>query len=527
MDSGNTEGRELLDKAKSEKRRLEELRRKEEEERRKEEQRKRDEGDRIRKEAEEKKRAEEGKERALWLIERGKESESAGKYQEALNYYREADKKSIYVSAKELIVEVERKIKEEEEKERRRQEEERRLTEERKLTEEAERKRKEEEEAKRKRRNTALWSGLVVIGAIFLIIYVSYRKGETPQVPPPAPKEEPKRVSPPAPSPAPPKPAPTQAPAESKPAETPPPSSGEISPSVIWSPFRQSIVPGGRDPIIYTFKNEGRIGCTLTSREAWWRLEDGGLLYEVGKMSNHIRLKAGTTVSWNDSTYLYPHAAQTALKYGKRSIILDMVFYGQNDRGVSITAKVKVPVTIAPNAPQTMVRTIVLQPDFEKGKDIWTTSVYSYAPGGGGPGGGLANEWLQVGGWGDFYLSLIEFNLTSLPSVALSAKIELFVGENKGEGTCPMYLEPNHDILGLEDAGTGVDRKRLWWVDRPSAVQWESKPLPAPDVGQWYSIDITHLYNSWQKGTYSNYGVQLRPTLNSNRWNMFYSSRAT
>jgi hypothetical protein len=44
-------------------------------------------------------------------------------------------------------------------------------------------------------------------------------------------------------------------------------------------------------------------------------------------------------------------------------------------------------------------------------KDVWTTSVYSYAPGGGGPGGGLDNDELKVGGWGDWYFSLLQFNL--------------------------------------------------------------------------------------------------------------------
>lgn len=180
MDSGNVEGKELLDKAKSEKRRLEELRRKEEEEKRKEEKRKRDEEEQIQKEVEEKKRAEEAKERALWLIERGKESEREGKYQEALNYYREADKKSIYVSAKDLIVEVERKIREEEDKERKRQEEERRLIEERKRAEEAERKRKEEEEKRRRNRIRAFSIVSTIILAILVAIYLSLKESELP-----------------------------------------------------------------------------------------------------------------------------------------------------------------------------------------------------------------------------------------------------------------------------------------------------------------------------------------------------------
>lgn len=167
---------------------------------------------------------------------------------------------------------------------------------------------------------------------------------------------------------------------------------------------------------------------------------------------------------------------------------------------------------------------IVLQPGPGEGKDIWTTSVYSYAPGGGGPGGGLDNEWLQVGGWGDLYYTLIEFDFTGFPTVAQSARIELFVGQDKGYGTTGMYLDRITEFWDWRTQGTGSDYERLWWADRPSATQWIPGSLPEPTVGQWYSIDITDLYNAWQDGTYPNYGIQLRPVSTNNRWNEFYSS---
>jgi hypothetical protein len=75
------------------------------------------------------------------------------------------------------------------------------------------------------------------------------------------------------------------------------------------------------------------------------------------------------------------------------------------------------------------INEVVLQPGPGEGKDIWTTSAYSYTPGGGGPGGGRDNEWLEMGGWGDSYHILIEFDLTNSPPIALSARVELFVGE--------------------------------------------------------------------------------------------------
>jgi len=167
---------------------------------------------------------------------------------------------------------------------------------------------------------------------------------------------------------------------------------------------------------------------------------------------------------------------------------------------------------------------IILQPGPSESKDIWTTSVYSYAPDGSFPGGGKDDEWLVMGGWGDLYYILIEFDLTGLPLLTSSAKIELFAGKSKGYGNTNVYLDRITEFWDWRTQGTGRDRERLWWADRPSATQWASRDLPAPTVGQWYSIDITSLYNAWQDGTYPNYGVQLRPVLSWSRWNEFYSS---
>ncbi|MEA3432572.1 MAG: peptidoglycan DD-metalloendopeptidase family protein, partial [candidate division WOR-3 bacterium] len=158
---------------------------------------------------------------------------------------------------------------------------------------------------------------------------------------------------------------------------------------------------------------------------------------------------------------------------------------------------------------------VILQPGPEQGKDIWTTSVYSYAPGGGGPGGGLDNEELRVGGWADTYLALLEFDLTGLPQHATSAVLELY---NHDGTSVPMYLDR------ITESWDWDRNDRLWWANRPSTAQWLPSSLPAPAVNAWYSIDITELYNAWQDGTYANYGLQLRPTAVNNQWNVFYSS---
>lgn len=170
---------------------------------------------------------------------------------------------------------------------------------------------------------------------------------------------------------------------------------------------------------------------------------------------------------------------------------------------------------------------VEIQPGPTDGMDIWTTSVYSYAacstP---GPGGGLYDSELRVGGWGDLYYSLLEFELTGLPQQASSAVLELFCFNDGAPSTTPLYVDRITDFWwDWKSSGHGCDFNRLWWVDLPSSIQWSVSPVDAPAWGQWYSIDLTGLYNAWQAGTYPNYGIQLRPAENFNTFDAFYSSR--
>lgn len=147
--------------------------------------------------------------------------------------------------------------------------------------------------------------------------------------------------------------------------------------------------------------------------------------------------------------------------------------------------------------------TIVIQPSSE-GTDVWVTSVYY--------GGGLDDDRLVVGGWADNYWSLIKFDLTNLPANVQSAKILLYSYYYTGTSHPTMYL----------------DRVTSTWSE---STKWNTKPtysniniIPAAVNNQWYEIDVTALYNNWKNGTYTNYGIQLRPTNTSNSYNTFRSS---
>lgn len=141
--------------------------------------------------------------------------------------------------------------------------------------------------------------------------------------------------------------------------------------------------------------------------------------------------------------------------------------------------------------------------------------MYSYAPGGGGPGGGLNDDQLQVGGWGDLYYSLLQLDLSGLPNHANAVVLRLYNNDRRPFPT-GMYLDR------IDQPWSWVDR--LWWADKPATTQWRANSLPDPALNAWYEIDITDLYNGWKSGAFPNYGLQLRPTQNNNNFNSFYSS---
>ena len=137
---------------------------------------------------------------------------------------------------------------------------------------------------------------------------------------------------------------------------------------------------------------------------------------------------------------------------------------------------------------------------------LWITNIYSYAPGGDGPGGGLISDVLKVGGWGDWYFSLIKFELPVKKEMDF-AGVLLFVNPDEQE-TIPLYIDRI-----IEQWKWDLTSKHVWWKDRPGGFPIISEALPPPQNTHWYVVEITRLYNQWVKGT-ANYGFQIRPATN-------------
>ena len=152
-------------------------------------------------------------------------------------------------------------------------------------------------------------------------------------------------------------------------------------------------------------------------------------------------------------------------------------------------------------------------------KDIWTTSVYSFQPGGGGPGGGRDDDVLKVGGWGDWYFSLIKFDLPSLKSRPLFVALTLYSQDTQG-ASVPLMLDQLVHQWNFPKGGT------LWWKDRPGQRAAIADPMPAPKREQWYVIDITTLFIDWSNKKIENYGLQIRPVHEFGSFVFFTSSDA-
>jgi len=140
-------------------------------------------------------------------------------------------------------------------------------------------------------------------------------------------------------------------------------------------------------------------------------------------------------------------------------------------------------------------------------RSIWTTSQFSFEEGvSRGPGGGKADVRLRVGGWGDTYLSLLQFPIPDNRLVR-RATIRLVVLGDYGSRPTAMTLrvvaEPWRIMPGPQ--------QRLWWRDCPrSEAVRRHLPPPGPR-DSIYEIDITEIYNQWATGTYVNHGILLEP----------------
>ena len=149
---------------------------------------------------------------------------------------------------------------------------------------------------------------------------------------------------------------------------------------------------------------------------------------------------------------------------------------------------------------------VVFQPGSSQGKDMWLSSYYNNTA--------VDDNKLQVGGWGDWYRTFIEFDLTDLPETATSAYMYMY-SYPRGDSSTPVSM-------GAYLLTTSWDEQTQDYYDSLSGYSLGT--LSAPTPNSWYGLNITGIYNGWKDETYVNNGFVFLSTGNNNQFNMFRSS---
>lgn len=132
------------------------------------------------------------------------------------------------------------------------------------------------------------------------------------------------------------------------------------------------------------------------------------------------------------------------------------------------------------------------------------------------------DDRLRVGGWGDYYYSFFQFDLTGLPASVTGA--QLAVHSQKWDGAS--YGPTDYNVVSPDQAWARPDlTTKMTWNTQPSSYTF-LESYAAGKYSSWWIIDLTDRYSGWKNKSYSNTGVSAQPLSNNNNWDNWDSSRA-
>lgn len=161
-------------------------------------------------------------------------------------------------------------------------------------------------------------------------------------------------------------------------------------------------------------------------------------------------------------------------------------------------------------------RSGVIRLDSTNAVDVWITSHYSNGSRDGNPSG-LDNEELQVGGWGDTYVSLLRFP----PVFVDGSQVWLYL-HNAADQGAPTDMTVRV-ITSPWNVGSDA---RMAWSAMPSVSTEYELHATAVAAGEWLRIDISEINAAWTSGTLHNYGLALLPRDTNNNFNEFISTNS-
>lgn len=123
---------------------------------------------------------------------------------------------------------------------------------------------------------------------------------------------------------------------------------------------------------------------------------------------------------------------------------------------------------------------------------------------------------VRVGGWGDWYVGMIRFDVNSFPSNVYGVSLWYYVSSG-GSSTVPMTMYAMATPFGPSQ----------YWLNGVYVYQGSPRSVSQPQSGNWMVIDIIDYYRNWKSGAYQNQGILLIPTANNNQFNNMSSANYT
>lgn len=146
----------------------------------------------------------------------------------------------------------------------------------------------------------------------------------------------------------------------------------------------------------------------------------------------------------------------------------------------------------------------------QESKDTYYGTVYT-------TGGAPDATTLNIGGWGDYYYSYIEWNLAGSPIVASECLISLMVAGVAVNSPLPTIRRVSSTWT---EAGVTLAAHP---TENSTTIATLTNPITI-GVGNRDEQAITSLYNSWKDNTYDNYGIKIHSGSNNNTASNYYSS---
>ena len=138
---------------------------------------------------------------------------------------------------------------------------------------------------------------------------------------------------------------------------------------------------------------------------------------------------------------------------------------------------------------------------YSKSSSFYGTSFYQ------GPNNNL-NLVTHVGGYGDHYYTFTQFNLTGAPTTGITSAVLYY------HATSTNTANPVPQVYRVTATWASTTLSSSVNPNWDSGTADSFSPAWALAIG-WNTVDITNFYNEWVGGSYTNYGVTLRDTVNS------------